>query len=168
MQTFTYSFIFKIIFRFGNVFVTLVLSIYLVPVIFYIDQNKLLILPLIISLFILYITNRNYLIYYKLLPYKIEADDEKMICSNFLFSKEVITIYYKDIDMLKGGVFSGKSSGMMKLRDGKNKLQIGFSQKINNSERLIALILSKVSKELYGEVIGNITEKRHRKKTNPK
>lgn len=168
MQTFTYSLIFKIIFRFGNVFITLVLSIYLVPVIFYLDQNKLLILPLIISLLILYITNRNYLIYYKLLPYKIEADEEKMICSNFLFSKEVITIYYKDIDMLKGGVFNGKSSGVMKLRDGKSELQIGFSQRINNSERLIALILSKVSKELYSEVIENITDKRHRKKTTPK
>ncbi len=168
MQTFTYSFIFKIIFRFGNIFITLLLSIYLVPVIFYIDQNKFLILPLIISLIILYLTNRSYLIYYKLLPYKIEADEEKMICSNFLFSKKVITIYYKDIDMLKGGVFSGKSSGVMKVSNSKSNLQIGFSPKLNNSEKLIALILSKVSKELYGEVIENITEKRHRKKTNPK
>lgn len=168
MQTFTYSFIFKIIFRFGNIFVTLLLSIYLVPVIFYINQNKFLIFPLIISLIILYITNRNYLIYYKLLPYKIEADAEKMICSNFLFSKEVIIIYYKDIDMLKGGVFSGKSSGVMKVHDGKTKLQIGFSQKLINSEKLIALILSKVTKELYSEVIENITDRRHRRKTNPK
>lgn len=70
--------------------------------------------------------------------------------------------------MLKGGVFSGKSSGVMKVRDGKTKLQIGFSQKINNSEKLIALILSKVTKELYSDVIENITDRRHRKKTNPK
>lgn len=168
MQTFTYSFIFKIIFRFGNVFITLLLSIYLVPVIFYIDQNKLLIFPLIISLIILYITNRNHFFYYKLLPYEIKANEEKLICSNFLFSKKIITIYYKDIDMLKGGVFSGKSSGVMKVRDGKTKLQIGFSQKINNSEKLIALILSKVTKELYSDVIENITDRRHRKKTNPK
>ena len=112
--------------------------------------------------------NRTFLTYYKILPYKIEADDEKMICSDFLFSKKVVTIYFKDINMLRGGVFSGRSSGIMKLRDSKSKLQIGFSQKLNNSEKLIALILSKVSKELYSEVIEHITEKRHRKKTNPK
>jgi hypothetical protein len=107
--------------------------------------------------------NRTYLAYYKILPYKIEADDEKMICSDFLFSKKVVTIYFKDIDMLRGGVFSGRSSGIMKLRDSKSKLQIGFSQKMKNSEKLIALILSKVSKDLYNDIISNITEKRHRK-----
>ena len=132
MQTFTYSFIFKIIFRFGNVLVTLLLSIYLVPVFYYIDQNIILFLPLIIAVIILYMVNRTYLTYYKILPYKIEADDEKMICSDFLFSKKVVTIYFKDIDMLRGGVFSGRSSGIMKLRDSKSRLQVGFSQKMNN------------------------------------
>jgi len=112
--------------------------------------------------------NRTYLTYYIILPYKIEVDDEKIICSDFLLSKKVVTIYYKDINNLQGGVFSGRSSGIMKLRDGKSKLQVGFSQKMNNSEKLIALILSKVPKDLYNDVISNITEKRQRKKTNPK
>ena len=168
MQTFTYSLIVKIIFRFGNIFVTLLLSIYLIPVFYYIDQNMILILPLIIGLIILYMVNRTYLTYYLILPYKIEIDDEKIICSDFLLSKKVVTIFYKDIDKLQGGVFSGRSSGIMKLRDGKSKLQVGFSQKMNNSEKLIALILSKVPKDLYNEVINNLTERRHRKKTNPK
>ncbi len=168
MQTFTYSLIVKIIFRFGNIFVTLLLSIYLIPVFYYIDQNIILFLPLIIAVIILYMVNRTYLTYYKILPYKIEADDEKMICSDFLFSKKVVTIYFKDIDMLRGGVFSGRSSGIMKLRDSKSKLQVGFSQKMKNSEKLIAVILSKVSKDLYDEVISNLTERRHRKKTNSK
>ena len=163
MQTFTYSLIFKIIFRYGNIFVTLLLSIYLIPVFYYIDQNMILILPLIIGVIILYMVNRTYLTYYLILPYKIEVDDEKIICTDFLLSKKVVTIYYKDIDKLQGGVFSGRSSGIMKLRDGKSKLQVGFSQKMNNSEKLIALILSKVSKDLYNDVISNITEKRHRK-----
>ena len=163
MQSFTYSLIVKIIFRFGNIFVTLLLSIYLIPVFYYIDQNMILILPLIIGLIILYMVNRTYLTYYLILPYKIEVDDEKIICTDFLLSKKVVTIYYKDIDKIQGGVFSGRSSGIMKLRDGKSKLQVGFSQKMNNSEKLIALILSKVSKDLYNDVISNITDKRHRK-----
>jgi hypothetical protein len=112
--------------------------------------------------------NRTYLTYYKIIPYKIEADDDKMICSHFLFSKNSITIYFKDIDMLQGGIFSGRSSGIMKLRDSKSKLQVGFSQKIKNSEKLIALILSKVPKELYNEVINNLTERRQRKKVKSK
>ena len=163
MQTFTYSLIVKIIFRYGNIFVTLLLSIYLIPVFYYIDQNMILILPLVIGVIILYMVNRTYLTYYLILPYKIEVDDEKIICTDFLLSKKVVTIYYKDIDKLQGGVFSGRSSGIMKLRDGKSKLQVGFSQKMNNSEKLIALILSKVPKDLYNDVISNITEKRHRK-----
>jgi len=111
MQTFTYSLIFKIIFRFGNILVTLLLSIYLVPVFYYIDQKIILFIPLIIAGIILYMVNRTYLAYYKILPYEIEADDEKMICSDFLFSNKVVTIYFKDIDLLRGGVFSGRSSG---------------------------------------------------------
>ncbi|MGB5848913.1 MAG: hypothetical protein WBH40_10525 [Ignavibacteriaceae bacterium] len=168
MQTFTYSLLFKIIFRFGNIIVTLLLSIYLIPVFYYIDQNTILFLPLIIGVIIIFMVNRAYLTYYLILPYKIEVDDEKMICSDFLLSKKIVTIYFKDIEILRGGVFNGRSSGIMKLRDSKSNLRVGFSQKMNNSEKLIALILSKVSKDLYDEVISNLTEKRHRKKANPK
>ena len=168
MQTFTYSLLFKIIFRFGNIIVTFLILIYLIPVFYFIDQNTILFLPLIIGVIIIFMVNRAYLTYYLILPYKIEVDDEKMICSDFLLSKKVVTIYFKDIEVLQGGVFSGRSSGIMKLRDSKSKLRVGFSQKINNSEKLIALILSKVSKDLYDEVISNLTERRHIKKANPK
>ena len=168
MQTFTYSLLFKIIFRFGNILVTFLILIYLIPVFYYIDQKTILFLPLIIGVIIIYMVNRTYLTYYKIIPYRIEADDDKMICSDFLFSKNDVTIYFKDIDLLQGGIFSGKSSGIMKVNDSKSKLQVGFSQKIKNSEKLIALILSKVPKDLYNEVINNLTERRQRKKTNSK
>lgn len=168
MQTFTYSLLFKIIFRFGNILVTLLILIYLIPVFYYIDQKTILFLPLIIGVIIIYMVNRTYLTYYKIISYKIEADDEKMICSDFLFSKKNVTIYFKDIGLLQGGIFSGRSSGIMKVNDNESKLQVGFSQKIKNSEKLIALILSKVPKDLYNEVINNLTERRHRKKTNSK
>ena len=168
MQTFTYSLLFKIIFRFGNIIVTLLLSIYLIPVIYYFDQHMILFLPLILGLLIIYMVNRTYLTYYKIIPYKIEVDDDKIICSDFLFSDKNVTIYFKDIDTLKGGIFSGRSSGIMKLQDSKNKLQVGFSQKMHNSEKLIAVILSKVPKDLYNEVINNLTERRHIKNANSK
>ena len=104
MQTFTYSIFYKLIFRFGNLIVTFLLVIYLVPIIVYIDKNKILLIPLVISLIILYIVNRTYLIYHKILPYKIEADEDKMKCTKFFLSKKEIVIYYKDIESLSGGI----------------------------------------------------------------
>jgi hypothetical protein len=48
----------------------------------------------------------------------------------------------------------------MKVYDGKNHVTIGFSQKMKNSQKLITLILSKVKKEIYDEVIEQLTDKR--------
>lgn len=163
MQTFTYSLLFKIIFRFGNIAATLLLLIYIIPSAVLVDQQKLMLIPIILSLILIYIINKTYLLYYKIIPYKIEADNEKMVCSQFLFSKKQFTINYADIEKLEGGVFDGKSSGLMKINDSRNKVQVGFSQKINNSERLISLILSKVHKDIYNEVIEHITKRNIRR-----
>lgn len=160
MQIFTYSIFYKLLFRFGNFIVTFLLVIYLVPLIIYLDKHKLLFIPLVISLVIIYIVNRTYLIYYKILPFKIEADQEKMKCTNFFLSKKQVTIFYKDIESLRGGIFSGRLTGVLKVCDGKNKICVGFSLKIKESGKLITLILSKVNKELYDEVIDHLTAKR--------
>ena len=168
MQTFTYSLLFKIVFRFGNIVVTIFLLLYCIPLIMNIDANKIFILPLALSLLLIYIINRSYFTYYKILAYKIDADDEKIICSEFLFSKKVVTINYSDIESLKGGVFERKSSGIMKVYDGKNNETIGFSQKMKDSNKLITLILSKVKKEIYDDVIENLTVKRYGKNSTKK
>jgi hypothetical protein len=60
-------------------------------------------------------------------------------------------------------VFERKSSGIMKVFDGKNNVTIGFSQKMRDSSKLITLILSKVKKEIYDDVIENLTAKRYGK-----
>jgi len=83
-----------------------------------------------------------------------------MKCTKFFLSKKEITIYYKDIESLSGGIFSGKLSGVLKVCDGKNKLCIGFSQKMKDSGKLITFILSKVNKELYDQVINHLTVKK--------
>jgi hypothetical protein len=87
------------------------------------------------------------------MPYKIEADDEKIICREFIFSEKEIVIKYKDIESLSGGIFNGKLRGIMKVCDGRNKICIGFSEKMKDSKKLITLILSKVNKEIYDSVI---------------
>jgi len=163
-QTFTYPFLFGLLYKYGNIVVTFLLVFYTAPIVLYVDQNYILLIPLVISLLLIYLVNRQYLTLYKIIAYKIDADNEKLICSNYFFSKEAVTIYYEDIESLKGGMFENRMSGVMKVYDGKNSVTLGFYTKLNNSSRLVTIILSKVRKELYDDVLDRITEKKRKKK----
>ena len=158
-QIFTYPLIFRMIFKFGNLFVTLFLIAYSLPLVVYLDQNNLLIIPIIVSLFIIYFINRYYFNLYKILPYKIVADDDKMTCLNFFLSKKEVIIHYEDIELLSGGIFENKISGIMKVCDGKNAICIGFYHKLLNSNKLATIILSKVKRPLYDQVLERLISK---------
>lgn len=153
MQTFTYSFIWKFIYRYANIVITLLLLFYIFPLVVNLDKNLTLILPLVISLFLLYYVNKSYFVFYKLVPYKIEADEEKLVCKEFVFRKKVLTIYYKNIESLTGGIFDAKYRGLMKVNDGHNKVSVGFFDRMKNSSKLVTIILSKVDKQVYDDVI---------------
>ena len=156
MQTFTYPLIWKFIYRYGNLFITPLLLIYSLSLVTLIDKNLIILLPFILSFIILYILNKAYLSFYKLVPYKIEFNEDKIICSQFLFRNKTVTILIKDIESLSGGIFDGKYRGIMKVCDGKNKICIGFFDRMQNSSKLVTLILSKVDKKIYDEVIEHI------------
>jgi hypothetical protein len=162
-QTFTYPFLFRIIFRFGNIIITLLLVIYSIPLIVSLDQRKILVIPLLVSLLVIYFLNRHYLTLYKILPYKIEADDEKIVCSDFFLSKKEIIINYYNIDSLSGGLFENKISGIMQVCDGKNNVCFGFYHRLRNSNKLVTIILSKVKRELYDEVLEKLISKGKKK-----
>ncbi|MDH3269028.1 MAG: hypothetical protein OEM46_09275 [Ignavibacteria bacterium] len=155
-QTFTYSFLFQIIFRYGNIIVTSVLILYSGPLFYFLDEKPILAFPLIVNLAIIYFLNRHYLNLYKILSYRIEADDEKIVCSNFFLSQKEITIYYIEISSLAGGIFDNKISGVMKVCDNRNNVCIGFYQRLNNSSKLATIILSKVRRDLYDNVLEKI------------
>jgi hypothetical protein len=125
-------------------------------------------IPFLLSLFIIYYLNKSYINFYKLVPYKIEIDNEKIICTNFLFRDKSITIFIKDIDSISGGIFEGKYRGLMKVCDGKNKLCIGFFDRLNNSGKLVTIILSKVDKKIYDKVITQIQSAKIRPETKNK
>jgi len=163
-QTFTYPFLFGLLYKYGNIVVTFLLVFYTAPIALYVDQNHILLIPLVISLLLIYFVNRQYFTLYKIIPYKIEADDEKLVCYNYIFSKKVVTIYYEDIKSLRGGLFENKMSGVMKTYDGKNSVTMGFYTKLNNSSRLVTIVLSKVNRDLYDEVLDKLTEKKKKKK----
>ena len=155
-QIFTYSFLFRIIFRFGNFFITVILILYSVSLITSFNGNLIFILPLFVNLLIVYFLNIHYFTLYKIMPYKIEADHEKLVCSDFFFSKKEMVIHYSTISSLSGGAFDNKFSGIMKVCDEKNDLYVGFYRKLNNSSKLVTIILSKVNIDIYNEVIGKI------------
>ena len=159
-QTFTYPFLFRLIFKFGNIIITLLLILYSIPLLVSLDQKKILVIPLLVSLLVIYFLNRHYLTLYKILPYKIEADDEKIVCSEFFLSKKKIVINYNDIDSLSGGLFENKMSGVMQVCDGKNNVCFGFYNRMRNSNKLATIILSKVKRELYDEVLEKLISKK--------
>lgn len=163
-QTFTYPFLFRIIFRYGNIIITPLLLLYTIPLVTFLDEKIILAFPLLINLFLIYFLNRHYFNLYKILPYLIEADDEKITCSEFFLSKKEIVIYYDNIAALSGGIFENKISGVMKVCDGKNNLCVGFYQRMNNSGKLATIILSKVNRELYDIVLEKIKSGKQRVK----
>ena len=164
MKEHSYSKYAILVYRFGNIPVTFFLALYLIALGVNLDVGWVYIVPFIITLLLVYFLNKHYLILYKILPTKILADDEKIICSNFFLSKKEITIYYNNISELTGGIFRGKLSGLMKVRDGKNHYTIGFFQKLKGAKELETLILSKVNRDVYDEVINRIGLKRKKKK----
>lgn len=156
MQLFTYPYFYRLIYRYGNIPVTIILSIYLVPSVVYLDKNLLYLIPIVLLLLMIYILNKHYLNLYKIIPYRIEADDEKIICNDFLFSKKEFTIYYSDIESLTGGIFEGRFSGVMKVCDKKNQVCIGFFNRLKDADKLQTLLLSKVPRKVYDDVVERV------------
>jgi hypothetical protein len=134
------------------------LILYILPLALNLDKNLILILPFVISVYLFYYLNKSYFIFYKLVPFKIELDDEKIICSQFIFKEKKIIIQIKDIDSLSGGIFNGRYRGLMRVSDGKNKISIGFFDRMINAQKLVTLLISKVDMKVYNDVIPKIEE----------
>lgn len=160
MQTFTYPLFFKLLYRYGNIPANILLLFYLYISAEGLDKNLLNILPLLIVLTLMYFLNKHYLLLYKIIPYRIDADNEKLTATKFIFSKKKAEIFYSDISDLTGGIFDGRISGVMRIYDGRTKLSIGFFNKIRNTDKLQTLILSKIRRELYDKVVEKISSKK--------
>jgi hypothetical protein len=166
MQLFTYPYLYKLLYRYGNIPVTIILVVYLVPAVVYLDRNLLYLIPVVLLLWMIYILNKHYLNLYKIVPYKIEGDEEKIVCTDFLFSGKEFTIYYSDVESLAGGIFDGRFSGVMKVCDRKNQVCIGFFNRLKNADKLETLLLSKVPRNVYEDVVERVKPKKRKSKKN--
>lgn len=156
MEEFKYSKFYKIIYKYGNLPVSFVLIFYFLLSLININNGLGQVFAALISGLMLFILNKRYIENYKILPFKIETDDKKLICSDFFVKDKKIEIYFEDIEEIKGGIFDKKYSGIIKIYDGKQKTWIGFYNRINNSKMLYTILLSRIKLSLYEKVITNL------------
>jgi hypothetical protein len=97
--------------------------------------------------------NRYYFRSYKIFPYKIDINNEEMICRDYFFSKKVIKLKLLDITKITGGIFSGYPSRPIYLFDEKNTIKVGINQHIKNYNSLLTIILKNVNQKLYNELL---------------
>lgn len=158
MTTHTYSFFARFIYRWANIPLTIILGFYFVVYILASFYKWYYIFAVIFEGAILYFLSKFYIRGYKLFPYKISIDNEKMICEDFLFSKRKLTIYHKDITKIEGSIFSGNKARPLYIYDESNNQQIGIRVHLKGYNQVITKILSNVNKELYNSLLERIQE----------
>lgn len=162
MNTHTYSFFIRLLYKYGNFTISILLIINLLSFITQLKTSVLFYFPILITLIIIYISNRFYFLLTKSFPFMIQTDNDKITCSKFIFNRNrVEIIYFKDIKSITGGIFEGRLSGMMMIKD-INDRSITFSHRISDSSKLIAKILEKVDIKLYNQVIEKLTKIGHK------
>jgi hypothetical protein len=153
MLEFSYSKISRLIYRWINIPASVLLIIYILFSFAMLFEKPIYILPLLINLIVLVVINKFFFMSYKYFPFNIKADNEKIICTDFLDKAKIITIYHKDISEIKGGIFSGNLSRPIYLIDSKNNKKIGFHAHLKDSNKLLTIILSNIEKSLYDTLL---------------
>lgn len=158
MENYTYSFFARVVYRYGNFIATFLLSIHLLSSIYLITEKWTFIIPAIINAGIIFYINKYYLKTYRLFPFDIQSDNEKLICKDFFLSKKKVEIKFKDIDYLKGGIFSGYPTRPIYIHDKEQDITIGFYSHVNNFQKLLTLILQNIPENIYNELMKKIIE----------
>ncbi len=160
MLIFKYSLPAKLIYRYGNFIITPLLSIHLISSLFLLTKEWYFSILTIVNLAILIIANVYYIKTYKLFPFEVKADNEKLVCGNFFFSKKEITIKHCDIEKIEGGIFSSYPTRPIYIYDGKNSIKIGFYSHVSNFQKLLTIILSNIPQKLYNDLIDKFSREK--------
>lgn len=160
MTTYKYNLLAKILYRYGNIPITFFLLIYLIESVVQLPLHWYAVFFVFINLAIIISLNKYYVKTYKLFPFKISADNEKMICSNFFLSRKIVEIRLIDIDKINGGIFSGYPSRAVYLHDSVTNETVGIYIHSSDYKDLLKLILKNIPQTLYNYLL----EKMKRKK----
>ena len=158
MTTHTYSLLAKFIYRWANIPLTIILVFYLIVYILAAFYQWYYVFAVMFEGAILFFLNRHYIKGYKLFPYKISVDDEKLVCEDFLLSDKTVTIRFSDITDIKGSIFSGNKSRPLYIYDGNNNQTIAIRIHLKGYNQVVTKILSNVSKDIYDSLLDRMKE----------
>ena len=154
MKTFKYNFLARIIYRYALIPLNFILLIYLMVSIIAVFEDWKFVFPILINIILLYVLNRFYIKVYKNFPFKIDIDNEKMICSDFVINNRVVQIQHSDITKITGGIFSGRSFSPLYIESDNTRL--GISPHMKDFNKLLTIILTNIPKELYQSLLESI------------
>jgi hypothetical protein len=151
-KVFTYPWALKMVYRYGNVAASFTLSLYLVPLIAGAGERvEYTFFALIVGIMIVAI-NWWFVKLYKIVPYRIESDEEKLVGTSYVFQSRRVEIRYQDVVELKGGIFEGRPYGLMKVID-KEGATIAFFHRLRRSKELQGEILRLAPRKVYDDVL---------------
>lgn len=157
-KTYTYNLFFRLLYSWGNVLITVILLMYLIPMLGGMTGRLFEYFYSILLAGMILMFNLWFFRIWKTLPFTITVKDGVITGSNYFFSKKTVSFRVSDVVMLQGGVFDGKNRGMMRIISADN--EIAFFHSITDGKNLLAYILSQVSRELYDAVLGRFGHKR--------
>ena len=158
MKEFKYPFIAKVIYRYANIPVSILLLFYVFLSGVAAAKEWIYILPMLINLILLYVMNRYYFKMYRLFPYNIKADNSKIVCSDFMNKTKTVEINLSDVGKITGGIFSGSPVKPIYIYDEKNDVTIGFNQHLKDYNKFLTIVLSNIKQDLYNELLKNIKD----------
>jgi hypothetical protein len=156
MTIYKYSIFAKIVYRYANIAITIFLLFYVIASLMMAFQKWTYIFVSLVNLLIIFYLNRYYIRSYRIFPFKIVADSQKLICSNFFLSKKSIEIEIQNIDRISGGFFTGWPTRPIYLHDCKKNVTIGFYVHTGSFKKLLKTILENIPQNLYEELLSGL------------
>ncbi|MCF8259750.1 MAG: hypothetical protein K9J12_03175 [Melioribacteraceae bacterium] len=155
MKEFKYPLLAKFVYRWANVPLTFLLLIHWASSVIGLTESWTYSLPLIINTAVIILLNLFYFRSYKTFPFKFQIDNEKMICSDYMNGDKIVELNLKDIDKLKGGIFTGQPTRPIYIEATSKNIRIGMHQHVKGLNKMLTIILSNVSDELYNQMLSD-------------
>lgn len=158
MSVFKYGIFGRLIYRYANIFITIILLLHLVMLLLSIQNEWKFIFPILIYIILIYIINRHYFKVYKLFPFKISIDNEKIICTDFVLNNAT-EIKISEIERIEGSIFSGTPTKPVYIYGSDEKKRIGIYPTLPGFDKFLTVLLSNVKTDLYQNLVNKVKEK---------
>lgn len=164
MQTFKYSLFAKIIYRYSHLPVSLILAVHFIVTALGIPYSWYLAIPALINLVVLVWLNKFFFKSYKIFPFKIEIDNEKIICSDYFLKSKTVELKHSEIDKIEGGIFSKNLARPIYIKSTSKDVTFGVHNHLKNFNKFLTIVLSNINQDLYLELLEKVKEQAPRKK----